>query len=362
MTTNTINYYAGGNTAKGFVNLFDTNLRSLRKIFILKGGPGTGKSTLMKKIGIFWVDKGYNIEYLHCSADNDSIDGVINTVLKIGIVDGTAPHIIEPTAPGAKEEYLNLGIAWDSSKLEPYVEKILDLNSRIKECYENAYSYYAKALKVHDEWEKIYISNMNFEKADVLAQKVINLMLNNKKLNKKSQVNHRFMGAATPNGPIDFIENLTNTVSKRYFLKGRPGSGKSTLLKKLAKEANSRGFDIEVYHCGFDANSLDMIILRELSICIFDSTSPHEYFPSRDNDEIVDMYKELITPGTDEKYVDTINVIKLRYKSNISIGTSYLKKANAMHAELEKYYINAMDFDKLDKIKENLIYTLSKYK
>lgn len=49
--------------------------------------------------------------------------------------------------------------------------------------------------------------------------------------------------------------------------------------------------------------SLDMVLLRELDIVIFDSTAPHEYFPDRDNDEVVDMYEITVTPGTDEKYL-----------------------------------------------------------
>ncbi|GAA0177335.1 PRK06851 family protein [Clostridium sediminicola] len=361
MTRNIINYYACGNTAKGFFNLFDNNLLGLRKVFILKGGPGTGKSTLIKRIGDLWAKTESNIEYIHCPSDNGSLDGIINTNRKIAIVDGTSPHVIEPTAPGAIDEYVNLGVSWDSSKLELAKAKIIDLNCRISDCYKNAYAYYGKALAIHDEWEKIYIDNMNFNKADKLSEKVIELLIKDRKIYQNPIVKHRFLGAATPKGPVDFIENLTSEISKRYFLKGRPGSGKSTLLKKLANKAISDGFNVEIYHCGFDPDSLDMIILRELDVCIFDSTSPHEYFPSRDDDEIIDMYKELIVPGTDEKYKEKLDNIKLRYKSNIGLGNSYLKTSKGIHDELEKYYINAIDFSKIDEIREELIYKLSKY-
>ncbi len=96
MTAKIINYYAEGNTARGFYSLYDENLKDLDKLFILKGGPGSGKSTLMKKIGSAFFEKGYDVEFLHCASDNDSIDGVRIPALKAGIVDGTAPHVIEP--------------------------------------------------------------------------------------------------------------------------------------------------------------------------------------------------------------------------------------------------------------------------
>ena len=69
------------------------------------------------------------------------------------------------------------------------------------------------------------------------------------------------------------------------------------MLKKLAKAAEEKGFEVEVYHCGFDPNSLDMVIVRELGFAIFDSTAPHEYFPSREGDEIIDMYALIVTRG-----------------------------------------------------------------
>lgn len=359
--SNVINYYADGNTSRGYYNLFANNLADLKKIFILKGGPGTGKSSLMKTVGEQWVEKDYDVEYIHCSSDNNALDGVLNSSLKIGIVDGTMPHVIEPTAPGAIEEYVNLGDAWDSSKLEPCVDNILDLRYRINNAYRKAYEHFESALKIHDEWEKIYILNMDKDKASVYASKVINLLLKDNKFNKPASEKHRFMGAATHEGPVDFVENLTSTLQKRYFIKGRPGTGKSTLLKQLIKTAGDRGIDIEAYHCGLDPNSLDMIIMRELDVCIFDSTSPHEYFPSRDNDEIIDMYKAIIAHGTDEKYEKELKNIISRYKGIINQGTAYLSQAKELNDELEKYYINAMDFKKLDKIKEELIRTLLKY-
>ncbi|MBL1704179.1 hypothetical protein ELE02_33765, partial [Klebsiella pneumoniae] len=145
----------------------------------------------------------------------------------------------------------------------------------------------------------------DFNKANELTDELIQKLFTNEG-GKQSTVKHRFLGAATPKGAVDFVPNLTEGLPQRYFIKGRPGSGKSTMLKKLAKVAEEKGFDVEVYHCGFDPNSLDMVIVRELGFAIFDSTAPHEYFPSRGGDEIIDMYDLIVAPGTDEKYATEI--------------------------------------------------------
>lgn len=349
-----LNYYAGGNTARGFHNLYESSLQGLERIYILKGGPGTGKSSLMKNIGNEWAEKGYDIEFLHCSSDNDSVDGVIIPALKAGLVDGTAPHIIEPKAPGAVEQYINLGEAWDAKALAGEKKNIQRLTNQISASFNLAYSTFKQALDVHDDWEKIYIENMDFEKADQLTNKLIDSFFGRLKLNKQSDIRHRFLGAATPKGAVDFVPNLTEDIETRYFIKGRPGSGKSTMLKKIAAAAEERGIDIEVYHCGFDPNSLDMVILRELGIAIFDSTAPHEYFPSRAGDEIIDMYELLITPGTDEKYEDTIKPIQESYKNKMKEAISYLARAKELHDQLETIYVPAMDFAIVEHIQARI--------
>lgn len=140
MTGNVLNYYAGGNTARGFHNLYEENLKGLNRLFILKGGPGTGKSSLIKAIGREWVEKGYDIEFLHCSSDNKSVDGVIIPKLKVGIVDGTSPHVIEPKMPGVVEEYINLGIAWDSDKLRKQKVEIERFVSEASKAFQAAYA------------------------------------------------------------------------------------------------------------------------------------------------------------------------------------------------------------------------------
>ncbi len=348
------NYFAGGNTARGFYSLYDSNLQGLDRLFILKGGPGTGKSSLMKKIGHEWVEKGYDIEFLHCSSDNDSIDGVLIPRLKVGIVDGTAPHVIEPKAPGAVEEYINLGEAWNARALSVQKTVIQKLTNQISASFQKAYATFKQALEIHDDWEKIYINSMNFKKADQLTNKLIDSFFGKMKLNKVPDVRHRFLGAATPKGAVDYVPNLTEEIPKRYFIKGRPGSGKSTMLKKLAAAGEERGVDVEIYHCGFDPYSLDMVIFRELGVAIFDSTAPHEYFPSRDGDEIIDMYEILIEQGTDDLFADIISKIAARYKNKMTEATSYLAKAKSLHDELEEIYVAAMDFAVVEKIQAKI--------
>ena len=89
-----IQYFLGANSPSGFYSLYDHLLspEQARAIYILKGGPGCGKSTLMRQIGARAEEAGLETEYILCSGDPDSLDAVILPEKAVAIVDGTAPH------------------------------------------------------------------------------------------------------------------------------------------------------------------------------------------------------------------------------------------------------------------------------
>jgi predicted ATPase len=85
--------FPGANTGRGFLSFFDYVIpEDARRIFVIKGGPGVGKSTFMRKIAEKITELGYDVEYHCCAADPDSLDGVVIPAFDIGLLDGTAPQ------------------------------------------------------------------------------------------------------------------------------------------------------------------------------------------------------------------------------------------------------------------------------
>ncbi len=319
---NETHYFVTANSSAGFVNLIDSNINDLEKIYLLTGNNNKAKHDILTEIASKHKNNGNNLEFIHSSYEPDELDGVILCDIKEGYINDR----IFPTINADMYEKITFINAGNQDVSQEYV-------SSYEELYSKAYSSFTNAIKVHDEWEKIYISNMDFEKADIYTENIIDTILtpsNNENPNNIATVRHRFFGCATYKGSVDFIPELTSSLNKRYFIKGRPGTGKSTMLKKIQAKAIELGFDVDVYHCGLDPNSLDMLIIKPLNICIFDSTAPHEYFPESENDIIIDMYKELITPGTDEKYENELIEITSRYKTLINDGISYMKEAHQL--------------------------------
>lgn len=136
-----VQFYLGANAPSGFYSLYDQLIApdQAQDVMILKGGPGCGKSSLMRKVGAAMEEQGLAVEYIQCSGDPDSLDAVIIPTLGTAIVDGTAPHVVEPKLPGAVERYVNLGACYDRAGLQAVRAELTACMKGYKGCYQRAY-------------------------------------------------------------------------------------------------------------------------------------------------------------------------------------------------------------------------------
>lgn len=93
-----IQYFLGANSPRGFYSLYDQliPIETAKAVYILKGGAGCGKSTLMRQVAQTARQAGLSVEYILCSGDPASLDAVILPTLGVALVDGTAPHAAAP--------------------------------------------------------------------------------------------------------------------------------------------------------------------------------------------------------------------------------------------------------------------------
>ncbi len=146
-----LHMFPGSNTPQGFKGFLAENLQGMERVFILKGGPGCGKSTLMNKIAQNMIERGYDVEVWLCSSAPESLDGVVVPELAVAVVDGTAPHVVEPGCPGVVEEIVNLGEHWNQSRLREHKEEIKQLGQQIEASFERAYQELAEMAAVRGE-------------------------------------------------------------------------------------------------------------------------------------------------------------------------------------------------------------------
>ena len=135
------NLCVGANSGEGFQNLFGElmDLEHTYDFMVLKGGPGVGKNTFMREIGRTMEQAGAKVEYLWCSGDPDSLDGVVLPELKCAIADGTSPHVIEPKYPAAVDRYVDLGRFYDLMAAKRDAEAVKAHTHDCQAAYARAY-------------------------------------------------------------------------------------------------------------------------------------------------------------------------------------------------------------------------------
>ncbi len=287
------------------VSYYKSNFGPLKAVVRLNGYPHAVQTEILTAVVDMAAAENTPAQIIHHCMDN-SLQGVILPEIQAGVYGS---DIYAP------DEFSYL------ASFDP--EMVQTIQKDLKTAGETM----VQARKIHDAQEKIYINNMDFAKADRLADQMCEKLLKGRGKRNPACAVHRFFGAATVQGNINYIPQLTQDLAKRYFIKGRPGTGKSTYLKKIAKTVLAHGYDVEIYHCSFDPNSLDMIVVRELDVCLFDSTAPHEYFPTLPADEVVDLYALCVTPGTDETYSDELSNLEKKYKEMVQLGMESVHNA-----------------------------------
>lgn len=196
-------FFPGGNTGEGFINLFEGITPSWEPVpftFILKGGPGVGKSTLMKRIADTAEKAGIRTEEFRCASDPDSFDAVRLPKNGIVILDGTAPHSIDPSVPGAGQEIINLGHFKNQNEfIEKYsdIKRIFDEN---KYHYKIAYSYLKAAAELKTTAIDAAAQMVNLP----LVRYCIEDFISSDFKDEPAVPRKLFASAITPDGVIDF--------------------------------------------------------------------------------------------------------------------------------------------------------------
>lgn len=125
-------YFAEGMTTRGYISLLPNMMPSWQRAYVLLGGPGTGKSTLIKVIGLELLDRGYDIDFLRSVRDPDSMAGFIMPRMGLAMLDAMEISPLRWRAPGVVEKFIDFRIFCDDSKLEKQRSQILKIEDQLQ--------------------------------------------------------------------------------------------------------------------------------------------------------------------------------------------------------------------------------------
>jgi hypothetical protein len=344
--------FAGSNSSKGFFSYFDYIIKpeSAKHIYILKGGPGVGKSSFIEKFGIKISSIGHKVEYIHCSSDENSLDGLIVSDLNIAFLDGTSPHLVDPMIPGAVDEIINLGSYLNNKDLEKHKTQIIQINNNKSQLYKSAYRYLKCAGCISEEINSIYDHFVDDTKFNNICEKLTDELFTPKPSSTKSGVLKKmFSEAFTSNGYIKYTDTLSSGL-KIWAIVGESSNYTSKLLEKVVDESVKRGYYTECYYRPLSPEKLQHVIIPELNFML----KSDENIVNCSCDEIVNLH-DIMDLDNIKSHISEIESNLHLLDLLINNALNKLLEAAKYHQLLEVFYINCMDFSKVDKYLENIL-------
>lgn len=351
-------FFLCANSADGFINGF-TNCYLKKegwRAYLIKGGPGTGKSSFMKKIAVLAAANKYDIEIIPCSSDPLSLDGVILKDKKAVILDATSPHIVEPVYPGVCEQILNFGRFWNSDIIKENSQGIIELTDKNKELHKRASGYISAMGQVMRNNMKIGLLASDIDKTFDYAERLAKRYL--KKRNKKGSEWVKYLSAVTPNGYIFYGDTIDKLCEKKVVIKDDFGAVSGMIFSAIRDIALSYGYEIiTVKNNILPSEKIDHILIPEISLAFCTKNS----FNNIDSENIRLIHAQRFMSREALK----TNRNKVLFAQRLSLelmesAVATLAEAKAVHDLLEDYYIKAMDFEKLSEYAEEFAVKLLK--
>ncbi len=321
--TNT--YFAAANGYSGFRSYFKEIFDSgnFDRIYVLKGGPGTGKNTLMRKLSELKKIPGVALDQYFCSSDPKSLDGIVLSTEKrrVGILDGTAPHERDAVIPGAVDTIVNLGENFDENKLEKCRSQILHITERKKQAFREGYLYLSIAGKTNEA--KAPLPSYILEKFTKQARSL--LPLANEKAPSSVRLKTAFchLGFVT----LPYAEHFEKIVK----IDGDPLAG-TVFMKILVCELKKRDLSFVSIVSPLSEDIIDAVHLQNGKIRI----------TRKDGEQSADV-REVITLKSDPFSRDNA-VFDSCEKVCLQRAQAAFSEASRAHFELEEIYKAAMNY------------------
>ncbi len=335
--------FLGGSSPNGFRTHFDRMTADTGfHTYIIKGGPGTGKSSLMKRLAEAFPDD--DKEIYCCSSDPSSLDALIFTKRKVILVDGTPPHVFEPEYPGAVQQILDLGVYWNINRLKNSKDAIIAANSAYLQQHARCRRYITALAAVISDTCQIGTSALNERKLDGFTERLSKKLLSKKEHSHEGKLEFRQLSALTPEG---YITNIPEDYSI-YLLNDSFYAGSEKFLRKFSDAAVRKGYDVSVSICTVYGNdSFEHMLIPELKTAFFTA------------DPLNELSVIAKQPVNFRRFYDKniISAKKLRIRFNNSAAKDLreeavlsLKNAKAEHDVLESFYTPAVDFDGINRL------------
>ena len=335
-----VHFFLGANSGEGFYSLYDQLLGGrLDDLMILKGGPGCGKSTFMRRVGAEAERRGERVIYIQCSGDPDSLDAVILPDRKTAAVDGTSPHVLEPTYTAACERYVDLTRFYDVAAAKVRRAEIVALSDEYRAHYRSAYRILRALDEVTLERRVALHAQMDFSKLRRRMNGILARELRGEGTGT-GRVDRAFLGGVTHRGDICRFDTVETLCPRVYELDDSAGLG-AEVLESIVQTAREKQFDVVACPDPDRPRELQHVLIPERGLAFVTANAriPYEGRP----------YRRLRLDAMAEDKLTRAQKAKLRFARRVEASlldeaVAALASAKRAHDALESAYHPCVDF------------------
>lgn len=342
-------YFAGANTAQGFVSAYPRFVREEDsfRVFYIKGGSGTGKSTILKQCARAAVLAGAEITLLLCSSDPTSADGVIlegENGRRIVILDATAPHTADPAMPGAVGEIIDVGAGWNADCLRARRQEIRIACEEKEQAYGRTYRYLSAYRAVVDGVSSLLSECILHDKLRAAASRLVGNLREGKRFCEEIRYTH----ALSMHGAYR-LNTFSALAERGCAIVDVYGTGEF-FLEALRDQAIDRRLTVYTSPAPACPNRLQELYFPESGACF-------HLVPDKENGTDAARHIHM------RRFIDSSALAARRGKIRFAEkcremlfdgALQSLSDAGNQHFILEKIYKESMDFSVVQKITDAL--------
>lgn len=322
--------------------------------WLIKAGPGCGKSTLMRRLlerdATDCRRDGSWIERIHCSSDPDSLDGVRMSDVKALVLDATAPHTLDCKFPDAAERLIPLYDALDHGYLVRHRAEILQIGREHARLMQQASAHWALACAVLLRRRTLADAYLDEKKLAAFTARLAARTMPARRGAVPGKQYTRVLSAPTPKGLVVFRQTVSQLASRTLYAIHDPyGASSSRMMAQLAEYARLNGYTAYVCRCASDQrNKIDHLFLPALGLGFVTSNPWHPMeFAHQKNIHAT----RFATQAPDSRQRRLLGYHKKLAFSLLEKTCEAQAAAKTLHDALEQYYVQASDFETVDRIR-----------
>lgn len=344
-------FFLGANTPLGFYSLFDQLEDPTQPwhSFLIKGGPGCGKSSFLRRAAAELGPSDSHMELIPCSSDPDSLDAVLLPQRHLSLMDATAPHAREADLPGLRHSILAFGDYLQPKKLLPKAKEIEELHALSPRLYGLALSYLRAAAAFLENSRAIASWAVDEEKVLGYAKRFAAKHFRPQEGPGVEQ--RRFLSAICCKGLVTLEETPAQLCRKLYLIEDDCGAVAPLLLEALRRHALAAGHRVIVCPCPMDPQGkAEHLLIPSAGVGFL---SANHFHPMEEAAAKAAACRRIHARRFQDQ--EWLREKRGRFAHNRRAATQLLEQAvellqqlKEVHDRLESAYSAAMDFPRLN--------------